>query len=43
MNGNKRKEEDFWGQVEGGLFLFAFIGAPLLAIIQIACTKAAGF
>lgn len=40
-NEDKRKSEDFWGNVEGGFFLFAFVGAPLLTIIQIVCASAA--
>lgn len=36
-NEDKRKAEDFWGNVEGGFFLFAYVGAPILVIIQIAC------
>jgi hypothetical protein len=41
-NEDKRKAEDFWGNVEGGFFLFAYVGAPILVIIQIACAALVG-
>ena len=28
-----REKEDFWAEVEGGFFLFAFVLAPILTIL----------
>jgi len=42
MTVDKRKNEDFWSEVEGGFFLFAYVGAPILTIITILSATLAG-
>ncbi len=32
-----REKEDFWAEVEGGVFLFAFILAPILTFLILLC------
>jgi hypothetical protein len=36
-----REKEDFWAEVEGGVFLFAFVLAPILTVILLLCRFAA--
>jgi hypothetical protein len=32
-----REKEDFWAEVEGGVFLFAFVLAPILTVLILLC------